>query len=137
MSVIADLPVFRGFPDLVHDHLLQHDNHRSAPLHWQRLPNRAGWCSVHRVTRASEPRHSAPETRFSALSWTLSNYQRHFLWDIELAFKRLKSLIGLKGPPGKHPDSARPYILAHLLLILILEPVIDEFEDSPHWDEAA
>jgi len=49
----------------------------------------------------------------------------------------LKSLIGLKGPPGKHPDSARPYILAHLLLILILEPVIDEFEDSPHWDEAA
>jgi len=58
-------------------------------------------------------------------------------WRIELAFKRLKSLIGLKGPPGKHPDSARPYILAHLLLILILEPVIDEFEDSPHWDEAA
>lgn len=58
-------------------------------------------------------------------------------WRIELAFKRLKSLIGLKGPPGTHPDSARPYILAHLLLILILEPVIDEFEDSPHWDEAA
>lgn len=55
-------------------------------------------------------------------------------WRIELAFKRLKSIIGLKGPPGTHPESARPYILAHLLLILLLEPVIDEFEDSPHWD---
>lgn len=55
-------------------------------------------------------------------------------WRIELAFKRLKSIIGLKGPPGTHPRSARPYILAHLLLILLLEPIIDEFEDSPHWD---
>jgi hypothetical protein len=52
-------------------------------------------------------------------------------WRIELAFKRLKSLIGLSGPPGTHEDSARPYVLAHLLLILLLEPVIDEFEDSP------
>lgn len=55
-------------------------------------------------------------------------------WRIELAFKRLKSVIGLKAPPGTHPQSARPYILAHLLLILLLEPIIDEFEDSPHWD---
>jgi hypothetical protein len=52
-------------------------------------------------------------------------------WRIELAFKRLKSLIGLKGPPGTHEASARPYVLAHLLLMLLLEPVIDEFEDSP------
>lgn len=54
-------------------------------------------------------------------------------WRIELAFKRLKSIIGLKGPPGTHPASARAYILAHLLLILLLEPIVDEFEDSPHW----
>ena len=52
-------------------------------------------------------------------------------WRIELGFKRLKSLVGLSGPPGTHSDSARPYILAHLLLMLLLEPVIDEFEDSP------
>jgi hypothetical protein len=52
-------------------------------------------------------------------------------WRIELAFKRLKSLVGLKGPPGTHENSARPYVLAHLLLMLLLEPVIDEFEDSP------
>jgi len=52
-------------------------------------------------------------------------------WRIELAFKRLKSLIGLKGPPGFDERSARPYVLAHLLIILLLEPVVDELEDSP------
>jgi Transposase DDE domain len=58
-------------------------------------------------------------------------------WRIELGFKRLKSLIGLAGPPSSDERSARPYILAHLLMILLLEPVIDEFEDSPHWALAA
>jgi DDE family transposase len=52
-------------------------------------------------------------------------------WRIELGFKRLKSLIGLKGPPGFDERSARPYVLAHLLIILLLEPLVDEFEDSP------
>lgn len=58
-------------------------------------------------------------------------------WRIELAFKRLKSLIGLKGPPGIDERSARPYLLAHLLMILLLEPLIDEFEDSPRMGQAA
>ena len=54
-------------------------------------------------------------------------------WRIELAFKRLKSLIGLKGPPGADERSAKPYLLAHLLIILLLEPLVDELEDSPRW----
>jgi len=58
-------------------------------------------------------------------------------WRIELGFKRLKSLIGLKGPPGTDERSARPHILAHLLIILLLEPLIDELEDSPRLAEAA
>jgi hypothetical protein len=58
-------------------------------------------------------------------------------WRIELGFKRLKSLIGLKGPPGIDERSARPHVLAHLLTILLLEPFIDELEDSPRLDEAA
>jgi hypothetical protein len=58
-------------------------------------------------------------------------------WRIELGFKRLKSLVGLKGPPGTHERSARPYVLAHLLVILLLEPLIDEFEDSPRLLAAA
>jgi hypothetical protein len=58
-------------------------------------------------------------------------------WRIELAFKRLKSLIGLKAPPGEDERSAKPYLLAHLLVILLLEPLIDEFEASPRLDHAA
>jgi Transposase DDE domain len=58
-------------------------------------------------------------------------------WRIELAFKRLKSLVGLKGPPGHHEASAKPYVLAHLLMILLLEPHIDALEDSPRWAKAA
>ena len=58
-------------------------------------------------------------------------------WRIELGFKRLKSLIGLKGPPGTDERSARPHILAHLLIILLLEPLVDELDDSPRLAEAA
>jgi hypothetical protein len=57
-------------------------------------------------------------------------------WRVELGFKRLKSLIGLKGPPGADERSARPYVLAHLLLILLLEPLVDGLEDSPRWAES-
>jgi len=52
-------------------------------------------------------------------------------WRIELGFKRLKSLIGLKGPPGFDERSARPYVLVHLLIILLLEPLVDGLEESP------
>lgn len=52
-------------------------------------------------------------------------------WRIELAFKRLKSLVGLKGPPGTDARSARAWLLAHLLVILLLEPHVGAFEDSP------
>jgi len=58
-------------------------------------------------------------------------------WRIELGFKRLKSLIGLNGPPGGDERSARPHILAHLLIILLLEPLVDELEDSPRLAHAA
>lgn len=58
-------------------------------------------------------------------------------WRIELAFKRLKSVMGLKKPPGIDERSAKPWILAHLLMILLLEPLVDVLEDSPRWADAA
>jgi IS4 transposase len=58
-------------------------------------------------------------------------------WRIEIGFKRLKSLVGLGGPPGKDEATARAYVLAHLLMMLLLEPLVDAFEDSPHWAYAA
>ena len=52
-------------------------------------------------------------------------------WRIDLAFRRLKSLIGLKEPPGFDERSAKPWILAHLLLALLIEPLADGLDDSP------
>jgi Transposase DDE domain len=52
-------------------------------------------------------------------------------WRIELAFKRLKSLIGLRSPPTKDPALARSWILSHLLMILLVEPLTDAFGVSP------
>ena len=58
-------------------------------------------------------------------------------WRVELAFKRLKSLVGLSGPPCVDERSAKPCILAHLLAILLLEPFADALEVSPHRASAA
>lgn len=51
-------------------------------------------------------------------------------WRIEIAFKRLKSLIGLAGPPGQEPKVAKTWILAHLLMALLLEPHTSQIEAS-------
>jgi hypothetical protein len=52
-------------------------------------------------------------------------------WRIEMAFKRLKSLIGLSAPPSEDPQTAKTWILAHLLMILLLEPHTGAPEISP------
>jgi Transposase DDE domain len=58
-------------------------------------------------------------------------------WRIEIAFKHLKSGVGLAGPPGDDQRSARAYILCHLLLALLTEPLIAEhLGDSPRQEAA-
>lgn len=57
-------------------------------------------------------------------------------WRVELAFKRLKSLIGLKGPPAKDPRLAKAHVLAHLLTALLVEPHLTDLDDSPRWASA-
>jgi len=52
-------------------------------------------------------------------------------WRIEMAFKRLKSVVGLGGPPGQDPAVAKTWILAHLLMVLLLEPHVGALEVSP------
>jgi hypothetical protein len=52
-------------------------------------------------------------------------------WRIEMAFKRLKSILGLEGPPGEDPKVAKTWILAHLLMVLLLEPHTSAPEISP------
>jgi IS4 transposase len=52
-------------------------------------------------------------------------------WRIEMAFKRMKSILGLSGPPGEDPKLAKTWILAHLLMVLLLEPPTSAPEISP------
>jgi Transposase DDE domain len=53
-------------------------------------------------------------------------------WRIEIAFKHLKSGVGLVGPPGEDQRSAKAHILCNLLLALLTEPLIaDHLGDSP------
>jgi IS4 transposase len=42
-------------------------------------------------------------------------------WQIELAFKRLKSLLNIDRLPAKNPHLARAWLNAHLLLALLID----------------
>ena len=58
-------------------------------------------------------------------------------WRIEIAFKHLKSGTGLTRPPAETAAMAKAYVLAHLLLILLTEPLIAEhLGDSPRREAA-
>jgi hypothetical protein len=52
-------------------------------------------------------------------------------WRIEMAFKRLKSIAGLSGPPSEDTAMAKTWILAHLLMVLLIEPQTSAPEISP------
>ena len=52
-------------------------------------------------------------------------------WQIELAFKRLKSILHLDRLPAKDPQLARAWITAHLLLALMIDDTAAELADSP------
>lgn len=52
-------------------------------------------------------------------------------WQIELAFKRMKSLAGLDALPAKKPDLARAWIYARLIAILIADRIAGQVPDSP------
>ena len=57
-------------------------------------------------------------------------------WRIEIAFKRMKSLIGLAGPPGACPVVARVWVLCHLIAVLLTEAQLAAIGDSPRRDTA-
>ncbi len=52
-------------------------------------------------------------------------------WQIELAFKRFKSLAGLDRLPAKNPDLARAWIYARLIAALMAERLAGNVPDSP------
>jgi Transposase DDE domain len=52
-------------------------------------------------------------------------------WQIELAFKRLKSLGGFADLPASDPRLARAWLLAHLIAAVLIETSLGEALDSP------
>ena len=53
-----------------------------------------------------------------------------FRWQIELAFKRMKSLAGLGALPAKKPELARAWIYARLIAILLAEQSAGQVPES-------
>jgi len=57
-----------------------------------------------------------------------------FRWQVELAFKRLKSLWAFGSVPAKDPDLARTYIYAKLLIAVLAEDLTQEvLRATPPW----
>ena len=54
-------------------------------------------------------------------------------WQIELCFKRLKSLLGLGHLPKRSDESARAWIQGKLLTVLLVERLIEEARFFPPW----
>lgn len=52
-------------------------------------------------------------------------------WRIELAFKRLKSLLHIDRLPAKEKDLARAWIFAHLIAALLVQDLTPQLWDSP------
>jgi hypothetical protein len=71
---------------------------------------------------------SLDEHAFAAAD-ILALYRRR--WQIELAFKRMKSLFGLDELPARDPDLARTWLYAKLIANLLAEDMTREILDSP------
>lgn len=56
-------------------------------------------------------------------------------WQVELAFKRLKSLLALGHLPKKDPASCRAWMQAKILIALLIEKLIVESELFSPWGE--
>ena len=60
-------------------------------------------------------------TQLSAPCRVRSTYQRQALWDIELAFKRLKSLLRMDRILTRTEQASRSWLLAHLITALLCD----------------
>jgi IS4 transposase len=52
-------------------------------------------------------------------------------WQVELAFKRLKSLLHLDALRAKDPALARAWLYTHLIAALLIDDMVQQALDSP------
>jgi hypothetical protein len=74
-------------------------------------------------------------TNLESEAWSAANILELYRcrWQIELAFKRLKSLLKLGHLPKKDPDSARAWMQLKLLLALLTEKLCDDARFFSPW----
>lgn len=73
---------------------------------------------------------TAPKERLS-INEVLNLYR--FRWQIELLFKRLKSILGFKKLPAKTEPLAKAWLLARLLAAVLIERLFYEDEPFSPW----
>jgi hypothetical protein len=56
-------------------------------------------------------------------------------WQVELAFKRLKSGMGIHKLPARDERLARSWLMAHLILALIIDEAVHDVLDSPPCED--
>ena len=71
---------------------------------------------------------TAPAARLSAARCVEAYRLR---WQIELAFKRMKSLGGFDELRSHDPRLVRTWLLAHLITVVLTEASLDDELDSP------
>lgn len=54
-------------------------------------------------------------------------------WQVEIAFKRFKSGLGIHKLPAKDPRLARRWLIAHLIIAIIIDEAVTEVLDSPPY----
>ncbi len=54
-------------------------------------------------------------------------------WQIELYFKRMKSILGLSDLPKRREDSSRAWLHGKLLVALLLERLLEHVEHFSPW----
>ena len=54
-------------------------------------------------------------------------------WQVELCFKRMKSILGLGNLPKRRDDSCRAWLHGKLLVALLLERLLDNAEHFSPW----
>ena len=89
---------------------------RASSKHQNRLDPRTLAAADHLILLTSLDRHEFPLERLGPLY--------RLRWQIELAIKRLKSILHIDRLPAKDPDLARAWLYAHLLLALLIEDTL-------------
>ncbi|NNU63357.1 transposase [Ochrobactrum soli] len=56
-------------------------------------------------------------------------------WQVEIAFKRLKSGLGIHKLPAKDPRLSRTWLMAHLIMALIIDEAVTDALDSPPCED--